>query len=88
MENEIIIGDTKPGTVGNCYIGSIASKAIFDKTMQSNLEDIRTILERGDGWNKAWCYEYVHGKFILRAAQSTIKGAMHYMNENSVLIHA
>ena len=85
MQNQIIIGDNQPGTVGNCYIGTIANKAIFDKSMQDSLNIIRDTLNTGEG-NKAWCYEYVNGEFILRAAQSTIAGAEHYMNENSVLV--
>ncbi len=85
MQNQIIIGDNQPGTVGNCYIGAIANKAIFDKEMQHSLDCCREILKRQES-NKAWCYEYMNGEFILRAAQATVEGAEYYMNENSVLV--
>lgn len=88
MQNEIEIGDIGPGTVGNCYIGAIANKAMYDKTMQKTLDNIRATQADGYNTKTAWVYEIRNGEFVLVASADTKEQAQAYMNAERVLVYA
>lgn len=55
------------------------------------LKDRLHTIQNSTTTNKYWVYELVSGKLVLRAAQPTIEGAIHFFNEgdnsNRVIVH-
>lgn len=88
MNNEIILGDNLPGSIGNMYIGAGAQKAIYSRDMQKQLDTLIASVKGGKTTNRAWVFEHTGGEFICRAGQSTKENARHYMkDENFILVH-
>lgn len=88
MNNEIILGDDIPGSVGNMYIGLLATKAAYSPEMQKQLNSLIDAIKDGTTPNRAWAFEVTEDKFVCRAGQSSKAGAIHYMTgENFILVH-
>lgn len=86
MNNEIILGDNVPGSVGNIYIGPLATKAAYNAAMQKTLDSLIDAIKAGTTANRGWAYSYLDGVFTLRAGQSTKESAIHYMTDETYVL--
>ena len=87
MMNEIIIGDDRPGTVGNCYCGGIATKASYNEAMQRDLNEIRQAGREGTSII-AWCYAFKpeNNRFLFVGKARDEEGIARLMGEGRVIV--